>query len=87
VVGDRVVGAKVVVAGIEGADGAVVDVEGASVLGANVLEDGVVGARVIGACVEVAGVAVVDVEVASVLGVGVLGVTIFSSGLLEQALR
>ena len=60
VVGDRVVRARAIKAGVEGADVAVVGVEGASVLG-----DGVVGDRVVVAEVVVAGVEGAGVYVGS----------------------
>ncbi len=52
-VGDRVVGARVVRAGIEGAGAAVFVVEGASFLGAEMVGNRIVGARDVGADVEI----------------------------------
>ena len=55
VVGDRVVGARFVKIGVEGAGVAVVSVDGAIGLGDGVVGDSVVRARVIGASVEISG--------------------------------
>ena len=71
-VGDVVVGATVVRAGIEGAGAAVFVVDGASFLGAIVIGVIDVGARVVGAGVEGAGMAVVGGDGANVIEAGVV---------------
>jgi hypothetical protein len=72
VVGDVVVGATVVRAGIEGAGAAVFVVDGAIFLGAVVIGVIDVGARVVGAGVEGAGMAVVGGDGANVIEAGVV---------------